>query len=113
MLTRMVEAPNGVTTAMIEAVRQELSHFQSRQRDAAVLFRCAAIDVYLAGALQGRDDPWLRTILARDVEKLAQALRNAHHSGQRANEVETRPNVRSVMIEALDSDFADGSAGVA
>ncbi len=79
----------------------------------AVLYRCAAIDVYLAGALRGRDDPWLRKILARDIEKLAQAVRNAHHDDQGANEVETRPHVRSVVIEALDSDFADGPTGVA
>jgi hypothetical protein len=98
---------------MIEAIRQELSHFQGQQRDPAVLLRCAAIDVYLAGALQGRDEPWLRKTLASKVEKLAEALRNAKLSSPVANEVESRPHVASVMIEALDPSFADCPVGVA
>jgi len=87
---------------MIKAVRQELNHFQGKQRDPAVLLRRAAIDVYLAGALQGRDEPWLRQTLASKVEKLAEAVRNAKLSNPVANEVDTVPRVTSVMIETLD-----------
>jgi hypothetical protein len=104
----MGETPNSADTAMIEAVREELRRFQSRQFDAGVLFRCAAIDVYLAGGLQGRDDPWLHRMLASNVEKLGKALSEANSSSPAANEVENRPHVRSVVIEKLDPDFAHG-----
>ena len=73
----MDESPSSAATAMIEAVRQELRYFQNQQRDPAVLLRCAAIDIYLAGALPGRDQPSLRKTLASKVEKLAEAIRNA------------------------------------
>jgi hypothetical protein len=102
----MSETPNGADTAMIGAVREELRHFQSRQFDAAVLFRCIAIDVYLAGGSKGRSDSWLR-ILASNVEKLGRALGEAKCSRPAANEVESRPHVTSVVIEKLDPDFAD------
>jgi len=103
----MVESPSSAATATIQAVRQELCRFQSQQRDAAVLLRCAAIDVYLAGALQGRAEPWLRKTLASKVKKLAEALHNAHYSSQDENVVESRSHVTSVMIETLGTDFAD------
>jgi len=104
----MDETPHSAGTAMIEAVREELRRFQSRQFDPAVLFRCAAIDVYLAGGLEGRDDPWLHRILASNVEKLAKSLSEAKASSRAANEVENPPHVTSVVIEKLDPDFADG-----
>jgi len=85
----MGETPNDADTATIEAVREELRRFQNRQFDAAVLFRCAAIDVYLAGGSEGREDPWLHRILASNVEKLAEALSEAKCSGPAANEVES------------------------
>jgi len=103
----MSETPNGADLAMIEAVRKELRHFQGRQFDAGVLFRCAAIDVYLAGGLEDPDDPWLHRNLASNVEKLAKALSEAKCSRPAANEVESRPHVTSVVIEKLDPDFAD------
>jgi hypothetical protein len=103
----MSETPNGADTATIEAVREELRRFQSRQFDAGVLFRCAAIDVYLAGGLEGRGDPWLHSILAGNVEKLAKALSEAKSSRPAANEVESRLEVTSVVIEKLDPDFSD------
>jgi len=105
----MDETPNSAGTAMIEAVREELRRFQSRQFDPAVLFRCAAIDVYLAGGLDGRDDPWLHRILASNVEKLAKSLSAAKAGSRAANEVENLPHVISVVIEKLDPDFADGA----
>jgi hypothetical protein len=76
---------------MIEAVRRELSHFKRRQRDPAVLLRCADIDGYLARASQGQDEPWLREALASKAEKLAAAIRNAKFGN--------RSQVTSVMIE--------------
>lgn len=76
---------------MIEAVRRELSHFKRRQRDPAVLLRCADIDGYLARASRGQDEPWLREALASKAEKLAAAIRNA--------EFGNRSQVTSVMIE--------------
>jgi hypothetical protein len=103
----MGETPNSAGTAMIKAVREELRRFQSRQFDAGVLFRCTAIDVYLAGGLEVRDDPWLNRILASNVEKLAKSLSEAKSSGPAANEVESRSHVTSVVIEKLDTDFAD------
>jgi len=103
----MSETPNGADLAMIEAVRKELRRFQGRQFDAGVLFRCAAIDVYLAGGLEDPDDPWLHRNLASNVEKLAKALSEAKCSRPAANEVESRPHVTSVVIEKLDPDFAD------
>ena len=112
MLTRMVETTNSATTVMIEAVREELGRFQSQQRDPAVVFRCAAINVYLTGALKGPNDPWLRRILVRDVEMLALAVRNAHFSSPVANEHD-RPHVTSVMIGTLDPSFADAAKSVA
>jgi hypothetical protein len=109
----MFESPSSATTAMIEAVRQELSHFQGKQRDPAVLLRCATIDVYLAGAARGRDDAWLLKTLASKVEKLAEAMRNAKLSSPAANEVESVPRVTSVMVETLDPSFADHPVGIA
>jgi hypothetical protein len=50
-----------------------------------VLFRCAAIDVYLAGGSEGREDGWLYHILASNVEKLAKALSEAKCSRPAAN----------------------------
>jgi hypothetical protein len=101
----MVESSSGAATAMIEAVRQELNHFQGQQRDPAVLLRCTAIDIYLATALQGRDEPRLRKTLASTVEKLAEAVRNAKFGSPVANEVESASrviSVMSVMIQTLD-----------
>ncbi len=81
----MVETTKSDTVATIKAVRQELGRFQSQQRNAAVILRCAAVDVDLAEALdlKDRDSPWMRRIPARDVEKLAQALGkvSSHHGG--------------------------------
>jgi hypothetical protein len=109
----MVESSSGAATAMIEAVRQELSHFQGQQRDPAVLLRCTAIDIYLAAALQGRDEPWLRKTLASKVEKFAEAVHNAKFSSPVANEVESAPRVTSVMIETLDPGFTDAARSLA
>ena len=109
----MVETTNTATTAMIEAVREELGRFQSQQRDPAVVFRCAAINVYLTGALKGPNDSWLRRMLVNDVEKLAVAVRNAHVSNPVANETHDRPRVTSVMIGTLGSDFVDAARSVA
>jgi hypothetical protein len=109
----MVELPSSATPAIIEAVREELGRFQSQQRDPAVVFCCAAISAYLTGALKGQGDPWLRQMLARDVGKLALAVRNAHVSIPVANETHDRPRVTSVMIGTLAPDFADATSGVA
>jgi hypothetical protein len=81
---------------MIEAVRRELSHFKRRQRDPAVLLRCADVDGYLARASQGRDEPWLREALASKAEKLAVAIRNAKLVSPAAND---QSHITSVMIE--------------
>jgi hypothetical protein len=70
---------------MIEAGPRGAASFQSRQFDAGVLFRCAAIDVYLAGGSEGREDRWLYHILASNVEKLAKALSEAKCSRPAAN----------------------------
>jgi hypothetical protein len=45
----MSETPNSTGTPMIEAVREELRRFQSRQFDPAGY--SGALDVYLAGGL--------------------------------------------------------------
>jgi hypothetical protein len=107
MLTRMVESSSGAPTTTIEAVRQELSHFQGKQSDAAVKLRCAAVDVYLAGGLKSGDDPWLRKILASNVEKLDKAVRNSRLNNPDTNESENHPRVASVAM-TLASDFTDG-----
>ena len=86
----MVESPNGTTTALIEAVRLELSRFQRQQRDAAVQFHCIAVDLNLVAALDGRDDdPSFREILASNVEHLAEAVRSANLGIPVANEAES------------------------
>ena len=103
----MVESSNSAPTAIIEAVRQELSHFQGKQCDAAVKLRCAAVDVYLAGGLKSGDDPWLRKILASNVEKLDKAVRNARLNNPDTNESDNHPRVASVKL-TLASDFTDG-----
>jgi hypothetical protein len=97
----MVESTNGAATAVIEAVRQELSHFTRRQRDPAVLLRCADIDGYLARASLGRNERWLREVLASKTEKLAAAVRNAKLVSPVADD---RSHVTSVMIEVLGND---------
>ena len=104
----MVESSSGEPTTIIEAVRQELSHFQGRQSDAAVKLRCAAVDVYLAGSLKRRDDPWLRKILTSNVAKLDKAVRNARLNHPDTNEIDNRPRVTSVVM-TLASDFTDRS----
>ena len=98
---------------MIEAVREELGRFLSQQRDPAVVFRCAAINVYLTGALKGPNDSWLRRMLGNDVEKLALAVRNAHISNPVANETRDRPHVTSVIMGTLDHGFANAARSVA
>jgi hypothetical protein len=90
MLTRMVESLSGVPTSIIEAIRQELSHFQGQHSDAAVKLRCAAVDVYLAGGLESGDNPWLRKILASNVEELDKAVRNARLENPYTNESDNR-----------------------
>lgn len=85
----MVESPNGRTTALIEAVRLELSRFQRQQRDAAVQFHCIAVDLNLVAALDGRDDPSFREILASNVEHLAEAVRSANIGIPVANQAES------------------------
>ena len=77
LLKRMVELPKGAPTAKIQALRLELRRFQDQQCDAAVQFHCIAIDLNLAAALDGRNDPSLRQILATNVENLADAVRSA------------------------------------
>jgi len=75
----MDESPTGATAAKIQAVRLELDRFQRQQRDAAVQFHCIAIDLNLAAALDGRNDPSFREILAANIANLADAVRNARH----------------------------------
>ncbi len=107
ILTHMVETTTSDTIAAIEAIRQELGRFQSRQRNAAVILGCAAVDVDLAEALTlaGRDSPWLRRILARDVEKLAQALRNA--PSRQGGAINARP--AGELLDALsDARWSQG-----
>jgi hypothetical protein len=86
----MVESSSGVPTSIIEAVRQELSHFQGQHSDAAVKLRRAAVDVYLAGGLESGDNPWLRKILASNVEELDKAVRNARLENPYTNESDNR-----------------------
>ena len=73
----MVELPKGAPTAKIQALRLELRRFQDQQCDPAVQFHCIAIDLNLAAALDGRNDPSLRQILATNVENLADAVHSA------------------------------------
>jgi hypothetical protein len=74
----MVESPSVTAIAMIQAVRLELSRFLHEQRDAAVQLHCIAVDLNLIAALDGRDDPSFREILASNVGHLADAVRNAN-----------------------------------
>jgi hypothetical protein len=98
-------------TAMVEAVRDELGRFQSQQRDPAVLFCCAAINVYLTGLLKSPNDPWLWGTLARNVENLALAVHKAHASSPVGDA--TQPHVTSVMIGTLDPGFTDAAGSIA
>jgi hypothetical protein len=59
------------------ALRPQLHHFGSQQHDPAVQFHCLVVDSNLAQALDGRDDPMLREILASSVEQLEKALCSA------------------------------------
>jgi hypothetical protein len=77
LLKRMAELPKDVPIAKIEAVRLELRRFQDQQCDAAVQFHCIAIDLNLTAALEGRNDPSLRQILATNIGNLADAVRSA------------------------------------
>jgi len=86
----MVESSSGAPTTIIEAIRQELNHFRGQHSDAAVKLRCAAVDVYLAGGLQSGDNPWLRKILASNVEELDKAVRNARLENSLTNESANR-----------------------
>jgi hypothetical protein len=73
----MDESPTGATVAKIQAVRLELGRFQRQQRDAAVQFHCIAVDLNLAAAIDGRNDPSFREILAANVANLYDAVRGA------------------------------------
>jgi hypothetical protein len=59
------------------ALRPQLHQFGSQQHDPAVQFHCLVVDSNLAQALDGRDDPMLREILASSVEQLEKALCSA------------------------------------
>ena len=83
----MVESPSVTATALIQAVRLELSRFLHEQRDAAVQLHCIAVDLNLIAALDGRDDRSFRDILASNVEHLADAVRNANLGIPVANDV--------------------------
>ena len=61
----------------IQALRVKLHHFGSGQQNPAVQFHCLAVDSNLAQALDGRDDPMLREVLASSVEQLENAVRSA------------------------------------
>jgi hypothetical protein len=73
---------DALTTVEIQALRLKLLNFASHQDDRAVQIHCVAVDANLAKALDCQDDQTLPE-LARSVEQLDKAVRNAHprHSG--------------------------------
>jgi hypothetical protein len=75
-----------LTTAEIQAIRLELHHFGSQQRDPAVQFHCLAVESNLGEALDGRDDQMLREVLASSVAQLDKALRTARLANLTAKE---------------------------
>jgi hypothetical protein len=64
---------DALTTAEIQALRQQLHHFVSQQQDLDVKFHCLTVDTHLAEALEG-DDPMLRDALVSSVAELEKAL---------------------------------------
>ena len=80
----MLEA---LTTAEIQALRLKLHDFASRQDDRAVQIHCVAVDSNLARALDCQDDQTLPE-LARSVEQLDKAVRNARPRNLGAEDVD-------------------------
>ena len=88
-----------LTTAEIQALRLKLHHLSSQQHDPAVQFHCVAVHSNLAQALEGRDDPMLREVLASSVEQLEKALRGACLANLSSKEADETARLTTPKLE--------------